>query len=340
VTQAPPDIPQESAEGLKCPHCKYVVAADKKKPQVSLSNHIRYIHERDRLPVEITIDGLGTATEPVIWTGEEAVAPEKLPRNLAATVPAPFPFAWLAIFHHPLPLVLLMSLSITTAYEFVFIRPHLPYLWSLIVPLILIPITVVWPAMIAPKKATRKVIVIRRDVTGRTEVDEQLWWGHECAKWSDAWRWIFEHGKTGKRRVMIIDAQDYNYAKPDKATLHPFAPWRARLPIRPVDLDKSVVMDESSPADLGMVYAKGIALREWLDVRDPTAERLNQAMLCILIGVAFLAIYLGGDKVATIVKERPAQVQAAVQQQVQAELQALLQTGQFLPATPVPTPAP
>jgi len=322
---------------MQCPEpgCDFVPRTGKLK---GLQEHHRLIHERAAIDVRQPV----TADDPAVWTGANAVAPMDLPKNLATTIPAPFPFAWVAIWHHPAPLVLFMSLTIITAFEYVYIGKHLPWLWSILTPIILISATIVLPAKIAPGMAVRTAIIIRKTPEGVTEVDGAKWWWHDAAKWSDAWRWVFET-KGRVRRFIIIDAQEYDFATPDKSALHPFTPWLAPLPVRPSGLDDSVPFHAPSQTELGMIYAKGKALRDWLDVRDPTAQLINQMTLGILIGVAFLAIYLGGDRVASFMKQRDvanaaATTKAAVQSQVQAELLNLLQTGQLLPTTPTPAP--
>ena len=213
-------------------------------------------------------------------------------------------------------------------------------MWWILTPIILVSATVVLPAKIAPGMAVRKAIIIRKTPEGVTEVDGAKWWWHDAAKWSDAWRWVFE-GKGRIRRFIIIDAQEYDFASPDKSTLHPFTPWLAPLPVRPSGLDDSVPFHAPSQTELGMIYAKGKALRDWLDVRDPNAQLIKHMTLALLIGVAFIAIYLGGDRVASFMKQRDAaaraaSTQAAVQHQVQIEILSLLQTGQLLPTPPPP----
>lgn len=263
---------------------------------------------------------------PIVVTAQSIVAPRNLPVNVAATIPTPFPFYFYAILHSPHAWVAAVFASVITLIVFFVIGPMVHPVVAATLTVVAIFGAVIFTFTVANRMACETAIVIRKDSVGRTKVDEQKWWRFtEGRYWSDVWRWPLED-KRGlpTKRVIIIDAQEYDRDNPDKTKLRPFLPFLAPLPVRPAGLDPRMSFHAPSQAELGMTYALGKSVREWLDVRNPSSDLISMGILGLLIGGAFLMIFMGGDKVSATLKEtRGESVNQQVEEAIQRRLNAL-----------------
>lgn len=327
-------------------------------------------------PRAIDVTTTPTADRPIVPTAKDIKIPGPLPRNLAATVTSPFPFYLLAIVHSPESWFAALFFGGLTALEFVYVTPMLHPMLATFATLTAITVAVTIVFTVAIRTATENAIVIYKEGE-RTEVDLEwkIWRHSQGRRWSDTWRWPVEdkHG-VPQRRVLVIDAQDYDFATPqglyketkaikapDAATtegngaartvvaqeplLRPFLPFLAPLPVRPAGLDPSIPVHAPSQAELGMTHAVGLAVRGWLNTKSPTAELMSIAILSLLIGAAFLLIFMGGNQITeTLATTQKAASSEEVNAAVQAEIERRFAQEGFLvvPHTPVPViqPAP
>jgi len=314
-------------------------------PATTLAPEKRRRRRRKSLIRDIDVQAPIIGDDPLVQTGALTKAPMELPPNLAVTIPSPFPFAYIAIWHHPFPLGLLVGLFGFSLYEWFFLTTRLPLLVAVFLPLLEITAMIFVPAWVATKVATRRAIVIYKDPAGRTEVDGEykMWWT-DARKWSDAWRWPFETRRGSKKkmkRVTMIDALDYDFAKPDKAMLFPFQPWLAPVITVSAGLDARLAAETQpgTPARIGYIWAVGKAVRGWLDVRDVRSELMSMFILAVLIGGAILAMFVAGDYISATLKDS-AQARAAnaaadfvgdrLEQQVQEQLRKMIDTGEIV----------
>ena len=327
-------------------------------------------------PRPIDVNAPAIANRPVVSIGKHVEPPGPLPRNLAASVTTPFPFYFLAYLHSPQAWFATAFFGGLTWAEFVFVSPTLHPVLAAFATLTAITITVIVVLGIAVRTACENAIVIYKDGE-RTEVDDEwkIWRLSQGRKWTDKWRWPVEdkHG-VPRKRLLIIDAQDYDFDQPaviykDVSTvkppdaeavegngaakhvveriplLRPFLPFMAPLPVRPANLDKAIPYHAPSQAELGMAEAVGLAARGWLNTKSPTAELMSIAILAMIIGGAFILIFMGGGQIEATLATTQQEVSAdAVNAAVQAEIKRRFEQEGFLliQHTPVPViqPAP
>jgi len=313
---------------------------------------------------------------PVVSIGKHVEPPGPLPRNLAASVTTPFPFYFLAYLHSPQAWFATFFFGGLTWVEFVYVTPMIHPVLAAFATLTAITTTVIVVLGMAVRTACENAVVIYKDGE-RTEVDEgwKIWRLTQGRKWTDKWRWPVEdkHGVPHKR-LLIIDAQEYDLDHPDVLykdvstvkppdaeavegngaakpvveripLLRPFLPFMAPLPVRPAGLDKSIPYHAPSQAELGMAEAVGLAARGWLNTKSPTAELMSLAILSLVIGGAFILIFMGGGQIeATLATTQKDASSEQINAAVQAEIKRRFEQEGFLliQHTPVPViqPAP